>query len=116
MPEPPASASGSPSAGSTPGSCIVLVEDEPQIRRFLRATLSSTGYRLYEATTGEDGLLEVTTRQPDVVIVDLGLPDMDGLQVIRQLREWTKARSSCSRLEARSVTRSPRSMPAPTIT
>ena len=90
MPEPPASASGSPSAGSTPGPCIVLVEDEPQIRRFLRATLSSTGYRLYEATTGEDGLLEVSTHQPDVVIVDLGLPDMDGLHVIRQLREWTK--------------------------
>ena len=90
MPEPPASASGSPSAGSTPDPCIVLVEDEPQIRRFLRATLSSTGYRLYEATTGEDGLLEVSTRQPDVVIVDLGLPDMDGLHVIRQLREWTK--------------------------
>ncbi len=77
-------------AGGTPGPCIVLIEDEPQIRRFLRATLSSTGYRLYEATTGKDGLLEVSTRQPDVVIVDLGLPDMDGLHVIRQLREWTK--------------------------
>ncbi|HET8576509.1 MAG TPA: response regulator [Methylomirabilota bacterium] len=76
--------------GSTPGPCVVLIEDEPQIRRFLRATLSSTGYRLYEATTGEDGLLEVSTRQPDVVIVDLGLPDMDGLHVIRQLRGWTK--------------------------
>ncbi|HET8579049.1 MAG TPA: response regulator [Methylomirabilota bacterium] len=77
-------------AGGTSGPCIVLIEDEPQIRRFLRATLASTGYRLYEATTGEDGLVEVSTRQPDVVIIDLGLPDMDGLEVIRRLREWSK--------------------------
>src|ERR1700730_5230309 len=71
------------------GPAIVLIEDEPQIRRFLRATLSSQGYRLYEATSGEDGLIEAATRQPDVVIVDLGLPDIDGLQVIRRLREWS---------------------------
>jgi len=68
---------------------IVLIEDEPQIRRFLRATLTGQGYRLFEATTGADGLVEVGSRQPDVVIVDLGLPDMDGLEVIRRLREWT---------------------------
>jgi two-component system KDP operon response regulator KdpE len=68
---------------------IVLIEDEPQIRRFLRTTLTSQGYRLFEATTGADGLVEVASRQPDVAIVDLGLPDMDGLQVIRRLREWT---------------------------
>jgi two-component system KDP operon response regulator KdpE len=71
------------------GPAIVLIEDEPQIRRFLRATLSSQGYRLYEATTGEDGLIEAATRQPDVVIVDLGLPDLDGLEVIRRIREWS---------------------------
>jgi two-component system, OmpR family, KDP operon response regulator KdpE len=68
----------------------VLVEDEPQIRRFLRATLTGQGYRLFEATTGADALVEVGSRQPDVVIVDLGLPDMDGLELIRRLREWTK--------------------------
>jgi two-component system KDP operon response regulator KdpE len=71
------------------GPAIVLIEDEPQIRRFLRATFSSQGYRLYEATTGEDGLIEAATRQPDVVIVDLGLPDLDGLEVIRRIREWS---------------------------
>jgi two-component system KDP operon response regulator KdpE len=71
------------------GPAIVLIEDEPQIRRFLRATHSSQGYRLYEATTGEDGLIEAATRQPDVVIVDLGLPDLDGLEVIRRIREWS---------------------------
>jgi two-component system KDP operon response regulator KdpE len=68
---------------------IVLIEDETPIRRFLRATFLAGGYRLFEATTGADGLVEAATRQPDVVIVDLGLPDMDGLQVIRRIREWT---------------------------
>ena len=72
-----------------PDPVVVLVEDELQIRRFLRATLAGQGYRLFEATTGADGLIEVASRQPDVVIVDLGLPDMDGLEVIRRLREWT---------------------------
>jgi two-component system KDP operon response regulator KdpE len=72
-----------------PDPAVVLIEDEPQIRRFLRATLTSQGYRLFEATTGADGLVEVGSRLPDVVVVDLGLPDMDGLQVIRRLREWS---------------------------
>jgi len=72
-----------------PEPVVVLIEDEAQIRRFLRATLTGQGYRLFETTTGADGLVEVASRQPDVVIVDLGLPDMDGLEVIRRLREWT---------------------------
>ena len=72
-----------------PDPAVVLIEDEPQIRRFLRATLTAEGYRLFEATTGAAGLIEVGSRQPDVVIVDLGLPDMDGLEVIRRIREWT---------------------------
>jgi two-component system KDP operon response regulator KdpE len=72
-----------------PDPVVVLIEDEPQIRRFLRATLTGQGYRLFEATTGADGLVEVGSRQPDVVIVDLGLPDIDGVEVIRRLREWT---------------------------
>jgi two-component system KDP operon response regulator KdpE len=73
-----------------PDPVVVLIEDEPQIRRFLRATLTGQGYRLFEAGTGADGLVEVASRQPDVVIVDLGLPDLDGLEVIRRLREWSK--------------------------
>jgi two-component system KDP operon response regulator KdpE len=72
-----------------PDPIVVLIEDEPQIRRFLRATLSGQGYRLFEAATGADGIVEVGSRQPDVVIIDLGLPDMDGVTVIRRLREWT---------------------------
>jgi two-component system KDP operon response regulator KdpE len=78
------------SGGEAPAPVIVLIEDEPQIRRFLRATLGSQGYRLHEATTGEDGLIDAATRQPDVVIIDLGLPDIDGLEVIRRLREWSR--------------------------
>ena len=70
------------------GPLVVLIEDEPQIRRFLRAALGAQGYRLIESTTGEDGLLQAATRQPDLVIVDLGLPDLDGVEVIRRLREW----------------------------
>jgi two-component system KDP operon response regulator KdpE len=68
---------------------VVLIEDEPQIRRFLRPTLAGEGYRLVEAGTAEEGLLQVSTRQPDLVILDLGLPDLDGLEVLRRLREWT---------------------------
>jgi two-component system, OmpR family, KDP operon response regulator KdpE len=69
---------------------IVLIEDEPQIRRFLRVTLTGRDYRVVEAGTGADGLVEVASRTPDVVVVDLGLPDMDGLDVIRAVREWSR--------------------------
>ena len=72
-----------------PDPVVVLIEDETPIRRFLRATLTGQGYRLFEASTGADGIVEVGARQPDVVIVDLGLPDMDGLDVIQRIREWT---------------------------
>lgn len=72
-----------------PDPVVVLIEDEPHIRRFLRATLTGQGYRLFEAANGADGLVEVASRQPDVVILDLGLPDVDGLEVIRRIREWT---------------------------
>ena len=72
-----------------PDPVIVLIEDEPQIRRFLRATLTGQGYRLFEAGTAADGLVEVASRQPDVVIIALGVPDLDGLEVIRRLRGWS---------------------------
>jgi two-component system KDP operon response regulator KdpE len=69
---------------------ILLIEDEPQMRRFLRITLQSHGYRLIEAATAQDGLMQATTRNPDVVLLDLGLPDLDGLEVTKRLREWTQ--------------------------
>ncbi len=68
---------------------ILLIEDEPPIRRFLRASLPTQGYHLEEATTGEEGLLQAAMRRPDVIILDLGLPDIDGLEVTKRLREWT---------------------------
>jgi two-component system KDP operon response regulator KdpE len=68
---------------------VVLIEDELPIRRFLRVALVGQGYRVFEVGTGEDGLIEAASRQPDAVILDLGLPDIDGLQVIRRLREWS---------------------------
>ena len=69
---------------------ILLIEDEPQMRRFLRITLQSKGYRLVETETGNDGLIQAASRNPDVVLLDLGLPDMDGLVVTTRLREWTQ--------------------------
>ena len=84
-PEPKHAAETRPEAGPI----VVVIEDEPQIRRFLKATLATQGFRLVEAVTGEEGLVQAATRQPDIVILDLGLPDMDGLEVIRRLREWT---------------------------
>lgn len=68
---------------------IVFIEDEQQIRRFVRIALEKEGFRVYEAETGERGLIEIGTRKPDAVILDLGLPDMDGKEVIRQARSWS---------------------------
>jgi two-component system KDP operon response regulator KdpE len=68
---------------------IILVEDEAQIRRFLRTTLASEGYQVIEAETGKQGLAEAATRKPDLIILDLGLPDMDGVEVVRGIRTWS---------------------------
>ena len=68
---------------------VLVIEDEAQILRFLRAALTSHGYRFVEATTGEEGLRQAATRSPDVIVLDLGLPDIDGLEVTRKLREWS---------------------------
>lgn len=68
---------------------ILIIEDEMPIRRFLRAALTASQYRLVEAGTAHDGLAQVVLAQPDLVILDLGLPDRDGLDVIRELRTWS---------------------------
>jgi two-component system KDP operon response regulator KdpE len=69
---------------------ILVIEDELQIRRFLRATLLGHGYHLVEAANGQEGLRLATSHLPDVIILDLGLPDMDGLKVTERLREWNQ--------------------------
>ena len=71
------------------GALVLMVEDEPQMRRFLRATLTSHGYRALEAATGEEAIAQATQWNPDMVLLDLGLPDLDGLEVTRRLREWS---------------------------
>ena len=68
---------------------ILVIEDEPQVVRFLKASLSSHGFRIIEAETGQRGLIEASARVPDLVLLDLGLPDMDGVDVARRLREWS---------------------------
>jgi two-component system KDP operon response regulator KdpE len=73
---------------ATPGS-VLIIEDEPQIRRFLRAALEAEGCSVTEADTAARGLIEAGTRKPDLVILDLGLPDRDGVEVVRDLRAWS---------------------------
>ncbi len=68
---------------------ILLIEDDPQIRRFLRPTLAAEEYRLHEATTAEEGIAQAASRLPDVVLLDLGLPDLDGIKVIEAIRQWS---------------------------
>lgn len=68
---------------------ILVIDDEPQIRKFLRISLVSQGYNVLEAATGADGLSQAALKQPDMLVLDLGLPDMDGQQVLREFREWS---------------------------
>lgn len=69
---------------------VLVIDDEVQIRRLLRITLEANGYKVIEAASGKDGLVEAATRRPDIVILDLGLPDMDGVAVLKRLREWSR--------------------------
>jgi len=71
------------------GPKILVIEDEQEIRRFLRVSLVSHGYRFVESATGKDGVMQAATEQPDLVILDLGLPDIDGMEVIAQVRQWS---------------------------
>ncbi|MCU0499606.1 MAG: response regulator [Anaerolineae bacterium] len=69
---------------------VLIVDDEIQIRRFLRIGLETNGYKVYESPNGHDAILKVAQRKPDLVILDMELPDLDGLEVLRRLREWTR--------------------------
>jgi len=72
------------------GARILVVDDETQILKLLGVTLTSHGFKVNEAATGQEALMQVSSYKPDVIILDLGLPDMDGLEVIQSLRKWTK--------------------------
>lgn len=69
---------------------VLIVDDEAQIRRFLRVSLEAGGYHVHEAGTGKEGIFIAAKVRPDLIVLDLGLPDTDGIEVVRQLREWTK--------------------------
>jgi len=73
-----------------PAPMILLIEDEPQMRRFLRVALEGSGYRYLEAATGQEGLALAVQHRPDAILLDLGLPDMDGLDLMARLREWSR--------------------------
>jgi two-component system KDP operon response regulator KdpE len=72
-----------------PSPLVLVIEDDPPIRKFLRAGLESQGYRYVDAGTGREGVAQASTRAPDLVLLDLGLPDIDGLEVVRRIREWS---------------------------
>jgi two-component system KDP operon response regulator KdpE len=68
---------------------IVVIDDEVQLRRLLKVSLEANGYKVHEAANGQQGLAEVAARHPDLVVLDLGLPDMEGVDVLLRLREWS---------------------------
>jgi len=69
----------------------VIIDDEVQIRRLLRVALEAENYQVHETGNGHDGLVEIANRKPAIILLDLGLPDMDGLEVLKRLREWSEA-------------------------
>jgi two-component system KDP operon response regulator KdpE len=69
---------------------VLVIDDEAQIRRLLRVTLEGAGFRVREAEGGELGLVEAATKRPDAIILDLGLPDLPGIEVLKRLREWSR--------------------------
>lgn len=68
----------------------LVIDDEPQIRRLLRVTLEANGYQVIDATTGQEGLVQAAQYRPNVILLDLGLPDLDGVSVLKRLREWSR--------------------------
>ena len=69
---------------------VLVIDDEPQIRRLLRVTLESNGYEVFDAVNGQDGIVQAAQCRPDVILLDLGLPDLDGGEVLKRIREWSR--------------------------
>jgi len=73
----------------SPAGTVILIEDELQIRRFVKEALEAEGWKVFEAENGKRGLIESGSRKPDLLVVDLGLPDMDGVEIVREFRNWS---------------------------
>ena len=73
-----------------PATVALVIDDEPQIRRLLRVTLAANGYEVFDAATGQDGIVQAAQRRPEIILLDLGLPDLDGVEVLKRIREWTR--------------------------
>ncbi len=69
---------------------VLVIDDEPQIRRLLRVTLEANGYEVFDAATGQDGIAQAAQCRPEIILLDLGLPDLDGVEVLKRIREWSR--------------------------
>jgi two-component system KDP operon response regulator KdpE len=79
-----------PQTPAKPGTIALVIDDEPQIRRLLRVTLEANGYDVIDAATGEDGIVQAAQGRPEIILLDLGLPDLDGVEVLKRIREWSR--------------------------
>lgn len=75
---------------ANPSTVALVIDDEPQMRRLLRVTLEANGYEVFDAATGQDGIVQAAQRRPEIILLDLGLPDLEGVEVLKRIREWSR--------------------------
>jgi two-component system KDP operon response regulator KdpE len=73
-----------------PSNAVLVIDDEPQIRRLLRVMLEANGYKVFDAATGRDGIVQAAQCRPEIILLDLGLPDLEGVEVLKRIREWSR--------------------------